>query len=64
MQNLHGILHGMQWIIFHGLPDSTSCPPQRGGSNTKLRDRDISKSHDVFLKLIVWKGYLIRMVMK
>ena len=26
---IHGVRHGMQWIIFHGLPAS---PPQSGGS--------------------------------
>ena len=30
---IHGVRHGMQWIIFHGLPAS---PPQRGGSKVDV----------------------------
>ena len=33
MQNLHGVLHGMKWIGFHGLLDFASSPVRRGGSN-------------------------------
>ena len=43
--NLHGILHGMQWIMLCDLPDCASSPPKRGGSNTKPRDHDTSNSH-------------------
>jgi hypothetical protein len=46
MKNLPGVLHGMQWILIHGLPDFASSPPQRGGSNTILGDHDISTSHN------------------
>ena len=36
-----------QLRMFHGLPDSTAMPSQRGAkSNTKLGDHDISKSHN------------------
>ena len=35
-------LLGMKWIMFHGLPDFVSSPPQRGGPNTKLGDHDTS----------------------
>ena len=27
-EKLHGVLHGMQWIMFHGLPNFESRPPQ------------------------------------
>ena len=33
MKNVHGVLHGMQWIMFHGLVDFASSQPQRFGSN-------------------------------
>jgi hypothetical protein len=28
MENLQGVLHGLQCIVFHGLPDFVSSPPQ------------------------------------
>ena len=34
------ILHGVQWIVIHGLPNFASRPPQRDGSNTKPREHD------------------------
>ena len=27
IENLLGVLHGMQWISFHGLPDFETGPP-------------------------------------
>ena len=48
MENyLQEVLHGMQWIRFHGGPKFVSSPPQRGGSNTKLGDYNTSKFHHV-----------------
>ena len=38
--------HATQWMMFHGLLDFVSSPPQRCGSNTKLEDRDTSKPHN------------------
>jgi hypothetical protein len=40
MENLHGVLHGMKWTMFHGPTKFASSPPDRDGSNTKLKDRD------------------------
>lgn len=37
-------LHGMQWMMFYGLPGFVSSPPRKGGSNTKSGDHDTSKS--------------------
>ena len=46
MKKLHGVLHTMQWIKFHGLPDFAQSLIQRGGTNTKLGDHNTSKSHN------------------
>jgi hypothetical protein len=46
METLHVILHGTQWIIFHGLQDFVSSPPQRGEHHTKPGDHDTLKSHN------------------
>ena len=32
--------------MFEDIPDFSSTPPQKGGSNTKVGDHDTSKSHD------------------
>ena len=40
MNKLHGVPYGRKWIMFDGLLDFASSPPQRGGSNTKLGDHD------------------------
>jgi hypothetical protein len=50
VNNLYGVLHVMQWIMFHGVPDFASSPPQQSGSNTKPGDHDTSKS--LYLDLI------------
>lgn len=54
-------LHGMQWVIFHGLPDFASSPPWRGGPNTKLGDYKLQN-----LKTLnfIRSAYMSRMVMK
>ena len=36
-EETYRVLYGMQWIMFPSLPDVASSPPQRGGSNTKLK---------------------------
>ena len=41
--HLHEVLHGIQWIMFHGLQDFASSPPQRVGSNTNPGDHGSSK---------------------
>ena len=38
--------HGIQSIMFHGLPNFASRPPQRCGSNMKPRHNGASKSHN------------------
>ena len=45
----HGVLHGMEWITFHSLPDFALSPPQRGGSQTKPGDHGTSKSQPLIL---------------
>ena len=34
--NIHGIVHGHKWIIFHGLLGIASGTSKRGESNVKL----------------------------
>ena len=38
MYSLHGFLHGIKWIMFHGTLDYFQKPPFGGRSNTKLGD--------------------------
>ena len=35
MQSLHGFLHGIEWIMFHGHLDCFQKPPLGGRPNTK-----------------------------
>ena len=37
-QHSHEVPHDIKWIIFYGLQNVVSCPPQRGGSNSKPGD--------------------------
>ena len=46
LSNLHGVLHGMQWIMSHGLLDLVISPPRRGESNTNSGEYDTSDSHN------------------
>ena len=41
MQSLHGFLHGIEWIMFHGHLDYFQEPPLGGRLNTKSGDHDI-----------------------
>jgi hypothetical protein len=38
---LHGFLHGIKWIMFHGHLDCFQKPPLGGRLNTKLGDHGI-----------------------
>ena len=47
IKELHGVLHGMQWIMFHGLLYFCVMPTlKRVGSNWKPGDHDTPKSHN------------------
>ena len=44
---LHGVLHGLQWIMLYSLSDLVSSSCQRDcGSNTKLGDHDTTNSYN------------------
>ena len=45
MNNLHGVLHGVQWLKFHCLPEFASSR-LRDGSNTRQGDHGAAKSHN------------------
>ena len=66
MINLPRVLHGMQQIKIHGLPDFPSSPPQRGGFNANLGDHDISTSHNprCIITLLHKRAHMNRMVIK
>lgn len=36
MENIHGVLHDIKWIKFHGLLDIALGPSKRGGSDAKV----------------------------
>ena len=38
MESLHGFLHGIEWIMFHGHLDCFQKPSLGGRPNTKLGD--------------------------
>lgn len=38
MKNLHGTMHGTDWMMFHGLPNIAFGPSNRGGSDAKLEN--------------------------
>ena len=46
MQSLHGFLHGINWIMFHGHLDYFQKPLLRGRSNTKLGDHGTPNTHN------------------
>ena len=46
IQSLHGFVHDIKWIVFHGhLDDYFQKPPLEGGLNTKSGDHGNPKSH-------------------
>ena len=49
MKSLHGVLHGRVWIRVHGLPESASGLPARGGCDEILGDHDF---FDIFPNMI------------
>lgn len=46
MKMLYGFLHGINWMIFHGLLDFVTSPPKRVRSNTKPIEHGTPKSHN------------------
>jgi hypothetical protein len=44
----------MQQIMFHGLPNFASIPPQKGKSTTKPGDRGTSKSQNTQFSIIYY----------
>ena len=57
---------GMEWIMFHGLPNFASSLPLRGGSNIKLGDHDTLEVSQPLICYILLcrKADMNRMVMK
>ena len=45
MKFLYGVLHGMQWIMFYGLPDFKSSLDSNEVVLTTLGDHDTLQSH-------------------
>ena len=56
MQNLHGYLHGIKWIMFHGHLDYYQKPPLGGRSNIKMEDHGVLNAHNCWFILFyhVW----------
>ena len=56
MWSLHGCLHGIKWIMFHGHLDYFQKPPLGGRSNTKLGDHGTPNAHNRWFILFyhVW----------
>jgi hypothetical protein len=46
MKSLHGFLHGIEWIMFHGHLYYFQKPPLGGRSNTKPGDYDTPNTHN------------------
>jgi hypothetical protein len=44
-KSMHGFLHGIEWIMFHGRLDYFQQSPLGGRSNTKLGDHGTPNSH-------------------
>jgi hypothetical protein len=55
-KSLHGVLHGIKWIMFHGHLDCFQKPPLGGSSNTKPGDHGTPNTHNHWFILIyhVW----------
>ena len=53
---LHGFLHGIEWIMFHGHLDCFQKSPLGGKSNTKLGDHGTLNAHNCWFILFyhVW----------
>ena len=43
---LHGFLHGIEWIVFHGHWDCLQKPPLGGRPNTKIEDHGTPNAHN------------------
>jgi hypothetical protein len=56
MESLHGFLHGIKWIMFHGHLDYLQKPPLGGRPNTKLGDHGTLNAHNSWINLFhyVW----------
>ena len=50
--SLHGFLHGIEWIMFHGHLDCFRKPPLGGKPNTKPGDRGILNAHNCWFILL------------
>ena len=46
MWSLHGFLHGIKWIVFHGHVDCFQKPPLGGKPNTKPGDHATPNAHN------------------
>jgi hypothetical protein len=55
-KSLHGFLHGIEWIMFHGHLDYFLKPPHEGRPNTKPRDHGTPNTHNRWFILFyhVW----------
>ena len=60
MQSLHGLLHGIEWIMFHGHLDYFLKPPLRGRPNTKPRDCGTPNIHNRWF-ILFYHGLRTRM---
>ena len=49
--SLHGFLHGIEWIVFHGHLDCFQKPPLGGRPNTIPGDHGIPNAHDCWFIL-------------
>ena len=56
MSSLHGFLHGIKWIVFHGHLDYFQKPPLGGRPNTKPGDHGTPNAHNRWFILFyhVW----------
>jgi hypothetical protein len=46
MSSLHGVLHDIKWVMFHGHLGCFQKPPLGSRMNTKPGDHGTSKSHN------------------
>ena len=46
MSSLHGFLHGIEWIMFHGHLDHFQRPSLGGRPNTQLGDHATPNAHN------------------
>ena len=54
MQSLHGVLHGIEWIMFHDHLDYFQKPPLGGRPNTTPWDHGTPKSNKPLIYSILW----------